>query len=372
METMICAECGMRYSPERLKWKCDCGGLLDLEFENRFTKEGLSDRDFTMWRYREALPLEQDRNIVSFREGFTPLLEYQIDSSFVFIKQEQLFPSGSYKDRGASMLISKAKELGIKKVVEDSSGNAGASIAAYCARAGIECDIYVPEETSMGKLIQIELYGARLHKIPGSREDTAKAVMDAAEKYFYASHTWNPYFFHGTKTFAYETAEQMGWKVPDAVVLPAGNGTLLLGAYIGFSELLKSGITDSIPRFVGIQAKECAPLYEGFQKGLTEPEIITPGKTAAEGIAIANPARGRQILSAITKTGGLMLAVDEDQIKEAFINASSKGFYIEPTSAAVLAGVREYIKLSDKGECIVSVFTGHGLKASDKISQWAV
>ncbi|MEM9982561.1 MAG: pyridoxal-phosphate dependent enzyme, partial [Bacteroidota bacterium] len=160
----------------------------------------------------------------------------EFDNFKIHLKLDFLFPTGSYKDRGASVMISKVKELGIDKVVQDSSGNAGASVAAYCAKAGIACDIYAPKCTSQAKLTQIKMYGATLHLIDGTREDTAQAALEAAQKSYYASHCWNPYFFQGTKTFAFEIAEQMGWKAPDTVILPAGNGTLLIGAYIGFRE----------------------------------------------------------------------------------------------------------------------------------------
>ncbi|MCP4155342.1 MAG: pyridoxal-phosphate dependent enzyme, partial [bacterium] len=206
-----------------------------------------------MWRYKEAIPVSNESTVVSFEEGFTPLLEMDIENRTVLVKQEQLFASGSYKDRGASVLISKIKEMGIGEVVEDSSGNAGASVAAYCAAAGIQCTIFAPEETSPGKLAQIEAYGAVLNKIPGSREETANAVLKAAETTYYASHSWNPYFFHGTKTFAFEVCEQLGWKAPGTVILPVGNGTLLLGAYIGFNELVNAGIIGKMPVIIGVQ-----------------------------------------------------------------------------------------------------------------------
>ena len=159
-------------------------------------------------------------------EGFTPLEEIELDGHRVLLKIDYLFPTGSYKDRGATVLISKVKELGIRKVVEDSSGNAGSAIAAYCAKAGIECEIYVPQATSPEKLVQIQAYGATLKRVEGSREKTAEVAMGAASKFYYASHCWNPFFLHGTKTFAFEIWEQMDGKVPDVLILPVGHGTL--------------------------------------------------------------------------------------------------------------------------------------------------
>ena len=200
-----------------------------------------------MWRYREAIPIVSDENIISFGEGFTPMVEVDFNDTPVFIKQDYLFPTGSFKDRGSSVLVSRMKELGIKKIIDDTSGNAGASLAAYSAKAGIECEIYVPETTLEGKLTQISAYGAALKKIPGSRDETAHAALKAAENTYYASHSWHPFYFHGTKTFAYEVCEQLGWKAPDTIIVPVGNGTLLLGAYIGFLDLLNAGITGECP-----------------------------------------------------------------------------------------------------------------------------
>ena len=372
MEKLICTSCGKEYLPRDMEWKCSCGGFFDLHFTFDFDRVKIKSRGCTMWRYREALPVSDDGDIVSFGEGFTPLLETDIDGRDVLVKQEHLFPSGSYKDRGASLLVSKLKELGIRRVVEDSSGNAGAAVAAYCARAGIDCDIYVPSDTSKGKLAQIQMYGASLVKTPGNREATARAVLLSAQHIYYASHSWNPYFFQGTKTFAYEVAEQLGWRAPDTVILPAGNGTLLLGAYIGFSELEKAGVTGSVPKLIGIQAGKCAPLYKAFSEGSSVPLEIVPEKTYAEGIAIAEPLRGAQMLEAVGKSGGEFIAVDEDEIKASFTLMASRGYFIEPTSAAVVAGVRRYLASNrhNDGEIIVSAFTGHGLKAVEKIVTW--
>jgi threonine synthase len=225
---------------------------LNLTFESRFPIKEIAKRAPSLWRYREALPIHRDKSIISMREGFTPLEEIDFNGHLVLMKIDYLFPTGSYKDRGATVLVSKAREMGIKRVVEDSSGNAGAAIAAYCIKAGIGCEIYVPRGTSLGKLIQIEAYGATLKRVKGSRERTAQVAMQAASRTYYASHCWNPFFLHGTKTFAFEIWEQMGWKAPDVLILPVGHGTLFLGAYIGFKELKKAGRVKSVPRMVGV------------------------------------------------------------------------------------------------------------------------
>ncbi len=367
MGKLICRACNKKFSLGEKIWKCACGGLLDLEFESAFPIEKIKARKPALWRYREALPISGDQNILSFDEGFTPLVPFDFDGRRVWIKQDHLFPTGSYKDRGASVLMSKVKELGISRVVEDSSGNAGCAIAAYSARGGIHSEIYVPQDTSPGKLAQIQAYGAVLKKIPGSREETARAVWAAAQKDYYASHSWNPFFFHGTKTFAFEVWEQLDWKTPDTVIVPVGNGTLLLGASIGFGELLEAGMIGEIPRIIGVQSVHCAPLDKAFREGLKEIPKIQPQETLAEGIAIAEPVRGKQIVEAVKKSGGFFISVHDREVKNALRRISRKGFYIEPTAAATVAGVLQYLRNSDPVEIVVSVFTGHGLKATEKM-----
>jgi len=368
MTEMHCRDCGKTFAGHEPIWCCDCGGLLDLQIVASFDRTALASRPPGMWRYREALPLSPGVEAVSLGEPMTPLVSLDLGHP-VWVKQDQLFPTGSYKDRGAAIMISNAHALGIERVVEDSSGNAGCAVAAYCARAGISCEIYVPADTSPAKLAQIEAYGAMLVRVPGSRQDTAEAVMEAAQTTYYASHSWNPYFFHGTKTFAYEVCEQLGWAAPDSVVLPVGNGTLLLGVAIGFRELAGAGVISAAPKLIGVQAAACAPLYDAFQRGLARLAPATPGHTIAEGIAIAAPVRGEQILSVVRESGGTILQVSDNEIEAALRDMLRRGFFIEPTSAATIAGLYRYLEDAAGDECIVSVFTGHGLKAAGKVAQ---
>jgi threonine synthase len=319
-----------------------------------------------MWRYRAAIPVRHDKNIVSFREGFTPLLPLDFGRRNAFIKLDHYFPTGSFKDRGASVLVSKIKELGIAKVVIDSSGNAGAAVAAYCGRAGIKCEVFVPAGTPAGKLAQIRAYGAKLRQVPGTREDTARTALKAAARTYYASHYWNPFFFQGTKTIAYEICEQMGWQAPDSVVLPCGNGTLVLGAYLGFRDLKSAKIIRRMPRIIAVQAARCAPIYRAF---LGRDRRLSLSPTVAEGIAIAEPLRAASVLRAVGETGGMVLAVTENEIKAALRNIARRGFFIEPTAAATIAGLLRYLKRSEKMETVVSVLTGHGLKSAEKIDR---
>lgn len=366
MHYLICTNCKKEFDSHEPVWRCECGGLLDLKMKFIFNPNEISNRRKNIWRYREALPINDDMSIVSLDEGFTPLTSVDFNSKKVFIKQDHLFPSGSYKDRGAAVQISKVKELQIKKVVEDSSGNAGCAVAAYCAKGNIECDIYVPASSSEGKLVQIKAYGANLVKIPGTRKDCADTVLNAAEKFYYASHSYNPYFFHGTKTFAYEVCEQLNWRAPDAVILPVGNGTLLLGCQIGFRELFELGIINKIPKLIGVQSAGCDPLAKMFNENISFVPEIENHNTIAEGIAIVNPVRGNQIVDAIKESGGFFITVHDEEIISSLKEIFSLGFYIEPTSAATIAGVKQYLTQSNDAT-IVSAFTGHGLKATEKI-----
>ena len=366
MTRFVCRDCNHTYDVMVPRWRCDCGGLLDLDFTPALDPAEVAGRPATLWRYREALPVPEGAEL-TLGEGFTPMLEVEIGGRPVLVKQEQLFPTGSYKDRGAAVMMAMAAHIGVTDVVEDSSGNAGCAVSAFAAKAGIRCRIFVPADNSPGKLGQIELYGAELNPVPGSREATAKACMAAAKDRYYASHVYNPFFFHGTKTFAYEVAEQLGWRAPDTVVLPAGNGTLLLGAHIGFTELAALGLIERVPRLVAVQSARCAPLCAAFNAGADSLSAAPSEPTLAEGIAIALPMRGEQMLEAVRGTGGTCLAVSEEAILDAFRDMGRKGFCIEPTSAAVVAGAAEYARIAAPDEVIVTMFTGHGLKVGDKL-----
>jgi threonine synthase len=364
MESLVCSFCGKRYSVKDPVWRCECGHPLDLEFEASWNPQGTPDQAHGIWRYREALPLKNSGNIVSLGEGFTPILEVTVSGRPVLLKLEFLSPTGSFKDRGASVLISKAQELGVKKVVEDSSGNAGCAIAAYSARAGIECHIYIPESTSPGKVLQIKAYGAEVFRVPGNRTEVARAAWEASKKAYYASHIWNPFFLQGTKTLAYEIFEQLNFQIPDTIIFPVGNGTLLIGAYLGFSELLNQHLIERLPRLVAAQAEACAPLYLAYsRKGGEIPEVI-PQSTIAEGIVIPQPPRGKQVLEILRKTGGMVLQVKEREILEAMRILSSRGILAEPTSAVALAAFLK--KPEEWGEKVLIPLTGNGLKTIEQ------
>lgn len=334
-----------------------------------FLKQDLRDRPPGLWRYREALGLGAGTKIVSLGEGSTPLVETRLGGIEVSLKLDYLCPTGSYKDRGSSVMMSKLKEWGVPEIIEDSSGNAGASIAAYAAAAGIRAGIYIPQSTSVGKAAQIQLYGASLIKVPGTREDTARAAWEAAGRVFYASHNWSPYFLAGMKTAAYELAEQYSWNPPEWVVTPAGGGGLLVGLHLGFQELFNAGMIGAQPRLAAVQADACDPIYRAWKSGDADVAAAEKRPTIAEGISVAKPVRGKAILQAIRGSGGVTATVSDGAVWNTLETLGSLGVYVEPTAAAAPAAVAALRAngVIAPGERIAIMLTGSGLKATDKI-----
>jgi threonine synthase len=365
---LMCGRCRKKISLSQPAWRCSCGSLLDIQMEKEPDFRFLPGNRQGIWRYRAFLPVDREENIVSLGEGNTPLVSLDLNGRSFQVKMEQCSPTGSFKDRGAAVLISKAKEQGIRKVVEDSSGNAGCAMAAYAARAGMECRVYVPEATSPAKLVQMRAYGAQIVLVPGSRQQAADAALAAAGSGYYASHSWNPLFFQGTKTIAYELFEQLGHTAPDVLVLPAGNGTLLLGAWIGFKELIRAGAIPRLPRIYAVQSSQCSPLLAAQIQNRWPPQDFIPKQTIAEGIAVASPVRGCQILDAVRESGGEVVAVEEKEIRSAILALGAQGYFVEPTAAVSIAGVGRISPALQPEERIVSVFSGHGLKASNAIA----
>ena len=324
----------------------------------------------SLWRYREALPVPRDTDIVTLGEGMTPLIPLDATSAEHLVKLDYLCPTGSYKDRGASVLLTHLKALGVKAVVEDSSGNAGAAIAAYSARAGIRCTIYCPASTSKGKLRQISAYGAQLKLVEGNRMATTEAVKQAAENTCYASHNWHPFFLEGTKTLAFEIVEQLGGHVPTHVICPVGFGSIYLGLFLGFRELQAHGVIEKVPRLLGVQSDACCPIYHAYLgKASSISRMAQTGTTLAEGITAELPIRGQMILDAIRFTNGTFTTVDETDIKTGLKTLASKGIYVEPTSAVVVEGYDKFTSagIIREGALTVSILTGTGLKATNTV-----
>ncbi|CAM5623603.1 Threonine synthase [Streptomyces griseus] len=365
MTTYHCPVDGTRSETTALTWCCPvCRGPWDLDFTpvRGVAPNALSVRADSLWRYEEFLPLATPT--ISLGEGRTPLVAL---TDTVSAKLDYLMPTLSFKDRGAVLLVELARRLGPDRVVADSTGNAGTSVAAYCARAGLACTVYVPEGTSAKKTEQIRAHGAHLVTVPGGREATALAARAAADEpgVFYASHVFNPYFLHGTKTYVYELWEELGGRLPDALAVPVGNGTLLLGAALATAELHALGLIETRPRLIAVQAEAVSPLAAAFHAGLDDlppaAPAAPPSPTLAEGIAIPRPPRARQILAAVRASGGTFLTVPEDHIRTAQQDLASRGFYVETTGVACWAAVRDGGGGTAGGSVVVPL-CGAGLK----------
>jgi threonine synthase len=365
----IGTDTGQEFSAESFPWQGHEGELLDLfPYDVRFSMSAIRSRPPNLWRYLEALPFDADEpswREVSMGEGFTPLLPLDPANPRLLVKVDYQMPTLSFKDRGAVVLIAKAKSLGVKKVIQDSSGNAGTSVAAYAARAGMSCTIFVRESTSSMKVAQIRAHGADVVAVSGTREDTANAAKRAADApgVFYASHVYNPLFYQGTKTYAFEIWEQLG-KAPDVLIVPVGNGTLVLGAYYGFTELYEAGLIERVPRIIAVQSERCDPLYQAWIKGKSSAEPVKNTGTIAEGIAVAAPARHKQILAAVAATRGSIVSVGEKRIVPAQAYLASRGFYVEPTTAINYAALSVCQDFISSQETVVIPLCGAGLKSA--------
>jgi threonine synthase len=304
----------------------------------------------------------------------TPFIPFNHRGRNIWLKCDYLFPTGSYKDRGAAILMSHLQGLGIQHIVEDSSGNAAASLAAYAARAGIGIDVFCPASASVEKLAQIKLYGAQLHLIEGPRQCATEALERhiAATGDFYASHLWQPYFLEGVKTMAFEITEQNGWRTPDVIICPVGAGSILLGLYKGFTELRQAGVIDHLPRLFAAQAANICPVYQAFEQHQSEVSpMATAQPTMAEGIALPRPVRGPLVLQALRNTNGGVAITSEAEICEGLLILGRYGICVEPTSAVV---VKAFEHLEEAGtieshEQVVLVLSGFGLKAGQALQQ---
>jgi threonine synthase len=361
---------GATYPLGEPRWRGDSGGHVNLGEAPGLKRRDIDASVNSLWRYRKALLVEA-ANAVTLGEGWTPLVTGEWEGVPVAFKLDFAMPTGSFKDRGVTVMVSYLKSRGVTDVLEDSSGNAGASLSAYCARAGMRCRILVPETASYPKIAQIAAYGADVITVPGSRQDVADAALAMSREIFYASHNWQPFFAEGTKTLAYELWEQLDFRAPDNIVVPVGYGANVLGCDRGYSELQRNGEIKRKPRLYGVQAANCAPYYAAFRAGVEHivPSPVAP--TIAEGIASSKPTRLREVLAPVRASGGEIVAVTEDEIVRALGVLAKKGFYVEPTSAAAAAGLSQLIArgVIRRGETTALVLTGSGLKASERIGQ---
>ncbi|SRR5258708_4489666 len=353
-----CLNCGRPYPESGLPYHCPaCGGLFDdLE---PYTYSPGDPKAPGIWRYGPFHPGES-LEYLSLGEGNTPLLQARAFGRQVYFKCEYANPTGSFKDRGTAVLIATLRARAVREAVEDSSGNAGASFAAYAARAGIRASVYIPSSASGPKRQQIEKYGANVIATPGPRSKSTEAVRKAADRgIVYASHAYSPFNLPGYATCAYEIVEQLG-RAPGAVVLPAGQGGLLLGLGRGFAALLQAGKIDKMPVIVGVQAAACAPLVALFEMGVVGLNFVTEGPTLAEGVRVRTPLRAAAVLGLIREFGGRLVSVNEEFILPGRDALAHLGLYVEPTSALVWNALER--DLSGLTDPIVVILTGSGYK----------
>ncbi|MDQ0483674.1 threonine synthase [Guptibacillus hwajinpoensis] len=378
---LSCPKCKETYPSNTIQQLCKCGSplLVDYKLEEvkkRVTKEELKSRPYSLWRYHELLPVEHEEHVISFEEGMTPLsklpfLGKQMGISNLYIKDEGLVPTGSFKARGASVGISKAKELGVKHLAMPTNGNAGAAWSLYAAKAQIEAYIVMPEDAPEITRKEVSISGAHLFLVNGLISDAGKIVADLVkEQGFYdASTLKEPYRIEGKKTMGYEIAEQMNWELPDVILYPTGGGVGLIGIYKALLELQQlDWISGKLPRLVAVQSEGCAPIVRAYQEGETESEFWEDSKTHAFGINVPKAIGDFLVLDAIYQTEGCAVAVSEDEIREAQRDvAKEEGQFICPEGAATFAAAKHlresnWIHDSDR---VVCLNTGLGIKYPD-------
>lgn len=360
-----CTACGHASTPNLLDFKCPlCGQPLDIRQNSRFEKSQIRKENYTVWRYAKFFPYVREADIVTLGEGWTPLVPF---SKTVCFKLENLNPTGSFKDRGSTVLISALHRLVEKTggyISEDSSGNAGASIAAYAARAGLKARVYVPENVAGPKFSQIQFYGAEVIKVSGSRARVAEEAQRTARPGVYVGHILHPLFRDGIRSLAYEIAEQRNWHSPDRVYLPVSAGTLLLGVIEGFNHLAESGILRAIPKIVACQTRQVSPLYHHMKSIIYRPPERL--HSIADALVSVNPPLLGLMAKRLKAVNGDAVTVEENEIFEAFKELAKNGFFVEPSSAVAYAAYRKQLEneeVSESDETVI-VLTGMGLKTT--------
>lgn len=380
---LSCPKCHATYASEELRQLCHCGAPLLVDYDlakvkAALTKEMLRDREPTLWRYRELLPVRDAAHIVSLGEGMTPLLPLKclgprVKLPNLFLKDEGIIPTGTFKARGAAVGVSRAKELGVRVLAMPTNGNAGAAWAAYCAPAGIEAVIVMPKDAPPIPRGECAITGASLYLVEGLISDAGKIVAQAvaAHGWFDASTLKEPYRIEGKKTMGLELAEQFGWRMPDVILYPTGGGVGIIGIYKALMELKAIGwVEGKLPRLVAVQATGCAPIVKAFDAHRPDSVFWEGAKTCAFGITVPKAIGDFLVLDAIYKTAGCAVAVtDEDLLEASALLARTEGAFVCPEGAATLSAA---MQLADRGwiqphETVVLLNTGCGLKYPETV-----
>jgi threonine synthase len=380
-----CALCGLRHEAHRLLNLCrECGKPLLVRYDlnkakESLTKESLVGRRSDLWRYREVLPVEDDANIVSFGEGWTPLLHAErlgqsVGMGQLYIKDEGQNPTQSFKARGMAVAVSMAKELGATKLAVPSAGNAAGALAAYAARAGLECFIFMPRDTPRANVVECEQTGAHVTLMVGLITDCGAEVgrRKEAEGWFDVSTLKEPYRVEGKKTLGYEVAEQLNWELPDVIIYPTGGGTGLIGMWKAFDEMEQMGwIGSKRPRMVTVQAAGCAPIVRAFGDGKRFADEFPDAATTASGLRVPKAIGDFLILDALRNSGGTAVAVTDDELIAATKEiGSSEGLFCAPEGAACFPALKKLLAAGDvkTNERVVLFNTGSGIKYMESFS----
>jgi len=381
-----CASCHKNYEAGKLHNLCvECVKPLLVRYDleraaQTLTKESLKNRKANLWRYREVLPVENESNIVSFGEGFTPLLKAEKLAATLpiplnlFIKDESANPTQSFKARGMSAAVSMAKELGVKKVAAPSAGNAAGALAAYASRAGMETFLFMPRDTPRANIVECEQTGANVTLVDGLITDCGKIVAERkdAEGWFDVSTLKEPYRVEGKKTMGYELAEQFDWNLPDVVLYPTGGGTGLIGMWKAFEEMEAMGWIDSKrPRMVSVQSVGCAPIVKAFHEGDTFAAEFPNAQTVASGLRVPKAIGDFLILDALHKSNGTAIAVTDEELIDAVKEiGAAEGLFCAPEGAACFPALRKMIEqdLVKENETVVIFNTGAGVKYLEAFS----
>ena len=376
---LTCSNCQKEYPLSRLNtYATCCNQSLKVEYDllQGFHKTQLQSRSSNMWRYSEMLPVLKEENIVSLGEGMTPIfsltkLADRFGIPHLLMKDESFNPTGSFKARGMSVAVSKAKEFGIRNCIVPTAGNAGGALAAYCAKAGIKCTVVMPTHTPGVFKQECKLYGAELIQVDGLINDCAKKVMELnrAGQYFDMSTLKEPYRLEGKKTMGYEIAEQLNWKLPDVIIYPAGGGTGLIGIWKAFQEMKAMGwISGKLPRMIAVQSKNCSPILHALKDPVNWKNNFTPMATKANGLAVPYPFGMNMMLHVLKESGGTAIAVEEDEIIKGVKEiAKTEGILVSPEGAATWKAILHLSRAQKIGstEKILLLNTGSGYKYLD-------
>jgi threonine synthase len=377
-----CSKCGERYDADQVQTVCKkCGKPLFARYDLEKAKETLNKRELvgrvsSMWRYREILPVRRCENVVTLGEGWTPLTPTQrlgesLGLKSLLVKDEGIIPTGSFKARGLSVAISKAKELGVKRVALPSAGNAAGAVATYGARAGLEVYVFMPEDAPKVNAVESDVVGGKVVLVKGLISDAGKLVKDGAQEmgWFNVATLGEPYRVEGKKTMGLEVAEQLDWKLPDVIIYPTGGGTGIIGMWKVFDELEQMGwIGSERPRMVSVQAEGCSPIVKAYKEGKEESQFFEGANTVAAGLRVPKALGDFLILKAVKESKGTAIAVsDEELMTDVRLISRLEGIFACPEGAATISALRKMVEAGevDRSERVVLFNTGSGLKYTD-------